>query len=204
MKAPTQARAVRTKQRIIIAAAEAVNELTFEKASLVDIAGRAGVTTGAFYAHFNSREDLAHAVIEAQSAYSQSKALAILSQDLPTLEILLGVSAEFTYDILQDPLVRAGARLTSGDNAAMKSFFALLQKNTLNRRSWTTREQLPPAIVTWIERTYHRRRRQPRLGHLTPIEFETIMNRTVAPAARLLPVTYPCSSPDGTPINRTD
>ena len=33
------------------------------------------------------------------------------------------------------------------------------------------------AIVTWIEKTYHRARRQRRLGRLTPIEFETI-NRT--------------------------
>lgn len=63
-----------------------------------------------------------------------------------------------------------------GDNAAMGSFFSLLQKNVLNRRSWTTREQLRIVIVTWIERTYHRRRRQPALGRLTPIEFETIMN----------------------------
>ena len=30
------------------------------------------------------------------------------------------------------------------------------------------------AIVTWIERTYHRRRRQCRLGRMTPIEFETV------------------------------
>ena len=67
---------------------------------------------------------------------------------------------------------RVGA---SGDNAAMESFFALLQKNVLDRRAWTTREQLRIAIVTWIERTYHRRRRQARLGRLTPIEFETIM-----------------------------
>ena len=72
---------------------------------------------------------------------------------------------------------------SSGDNAAMESFFALLQKNVLDRRSWTTREQLRIAIVTWIERTYHRRRRQVRLGRLTPIEFETIMNTTVALAA---------------------
>lgn len=71
----------------------------------------------------------------------------------------------------------------AGDNAAMESFFALLQKNVLDRRSWTTREQLRIAIVTWIERTYHRRRRQARLGRLTPIEFETIMNTTVALAA---------------------
>lgn len=70
-----------------------------------------------------------------------------------------------------------------GDNAAMESFFGLLQKNVLNRRSWTTREDLRIAIVTWIERTYHRRRRQARLGRLTPIEFETIMNEELALAA---------------------
>ena len=64
-----------------------------------------------------------------------------------------------------------------------QSFFALLQKNVLDRRCWTTREQLRIAMVTWIERTYHRRRRQARLGRLTPIEFETIMNTTVALAA---------------------
>ena len=71
---------------------------------------------------------------------------------------------------------------SAGDNAAMESFFSLLQKNVLNRRTWTTRDELRIEIVTWIERTYHRRRRQPRLGRLTPIEYETIMTPT-APAA---------------------
>jgi len=66
---------------------------------------------------------------------------------------------------------RVGA---AGDNAAMESFFSLLQKNVLDRQRWATREELRLAIVTWIERTYHRRRRQRRLGRLTPIEFETI------------------------------
>ncbi len=75
---------------------------------------------------------------------------------------------------------RVGA---AGDNAAMESFFGLLQNNVLNRRSWTTREQLRVAIVSWIERTYHRRRRQHRLGRLTPIEFEATMNTSAALAA---------------------
>jgi transposase InsO family protein len=57
----------------------------------------------------------------------------------------------------------------------MESFFALLQKNVLNRRRWQTREQLRLAIVVWIERTYHRRCRQDTLGRLTPIEFETLL-----------------------------
>uniref|UniRef100_UPI0011B0C46D IS3 family transposase n=1 Tax=Cryobacterium sp. M91 TaxID=2048294 RepID=UPI0011B0C46D len=61
-----------------------------------------------------------------------------------------------------------------GDNAAMESFFALLQKNVLDRQRWATRDELRLAMVVWIERTYHRRRRQRRLGKLTPIEFETI------------------------------
>ncbi|WP_343954403.1 IS3 family transposase, partial [Tsukamurella spumae] len=67
-------------------------------------------------------------------------------------------------------------------SSAMESFFALLQKNVLNRQHWATREQLRIAIVTWIERTYHRRRRQARLGRFTPIEYETIIN-TAASAA---------------------
>jgi putative transposase len=61
-----------------------------------------------------------------------------------------------------------------GDNVAMESFFALLQKNVLDRQRWTSRQELRLAIVTWIEKTYHRRRRQRGLGRLTPIEFETI------------------------------
>ena len=67
-----------------------------------------------------------------------------------------------------------GRVASSADNAAMESFFALLQKNVLNSRRWSTRAELRLAIVTWIERTYHRRRRQRALGKTTPIEFETI------------------------------
>lgn len=66
---------------------------------------------------------------------------------------------------------RVGA---AGDNASAESFFALLQKNVLDRQAWATRDDLRIAIVTWIEATYHRRRKQRRLGKLTPIEFETI------------------------------
>jgi transposase InsO family protein len=72
---------------------------------------------------------------------------------------------------------------SAGDNAAMESFFALLQRNVLDRRRWTTRDQLRIAIVTWIERTYHRRRRQAALGRLTPIEYESIMTPQTALAA---------------------
>src|SRR3546814_14703229 len=69
------------------------------------------------------------------------------------------------------------------ERAARASFFALLQKNVLDRQRWATRDELRLAIVTWIERTYHRRRRQTRLGRLTPIEFETIIKPAATQAA---------------------
>ena len=72
---------------------------------------------------------------------------------------------------------------TAADNAAMESFFALLQKNVLNTRKWATRDELRIAIITWIERTYNRRRRQRSLERLTPIEYESIMTPQAALAA---------------------
>jgi putative transposase len=56
----------------------------------------------------------------------------------------------------------------------LESFFALLQRNVLDRRRWSTRQELRLAMVAWIEKSYDRRRRQRTLGRLTPIEFETI------------------------------
>jgi putative transposase len=70
-----------------------------------------------------------------------------------------------------------------GDNAAMESFFSPLQKNVLNPRTWATRDQLRISMVTWIECTYHRRRRQDGMGRLTPIGYEAIMTTTANQAA---------------------
>ena len=55
----------------------------------------------------------------------------------------------------------------------MESFFALLQRDVLDRQRWSTRAELRLAIVAWIERTYRRRRRRRALGQLTA-EFELL------------------------------
>ena len=93
-------------------------------------------------------------------------------------------SRKFVRVLSRHDLVGSMGRVgAAGDNAAMETFFALLQKNVLDRQRGATREQLRLAIVTWIERTYHRRRRQLRLGRLTPVEFETIMTTPATQAA---------------------
>ena len=77
-----------------------------------------------------------------------------------------------------------GRIASAGDNAAMESFFSLLQKNVLNRQPWNDRDQLRSAIITWVESTYNHRRRQRALGKLTPAEFEALIGYdTLAVAA---------------------
>ena len=74
-----------------------------------------------------------------------------------------------------------GRVASAADNAAMESWHSLLQKNVLDqRRTWESREQLHLAIITWIEHTYNNRRRQRRLGKLTPVEIELAFAATQA------------------------
>jgi len=44
-----------------------------------------------------------------------------------------------------------GRVASAGDNAAMESFFNLLQTNVLDRQRWQTREELRYAVIHWIE-----------------------------------------------------
>ncbi len=72
---------------------------------------------------------------------------------------------------------------SAGDNAAMESFYSLLQKNVLDRKRWRTRDDLAYEIVYWIEHTYNRRRRQRGLGKLTPVEFELAFTERIEDTA---------------------
>ena len=87
---------------------------------------------------------------------------------------------------------RVGA---AGDNTAMESFFSLLQKNVLNRRTWRTREELRIAIVTWIERTYHRRRTPRRPRPIDPHRLRDHHDHASQSGCVTKPVTESCSRP---------
>ena len=92
-------------------------------------------------------------------------------------------SRKFVELLRQEGITGSMGRVGAcGDNAAMESFFALVQKNVLDKKNWRTRQELRLAMVTWTERTYHRRRRQRGLGRLTPIELQ-IINSQAAHAA---------------------
>ena len=76
-----------------------------------------------------------------------------------------------------------GRVASAGDNAAMESFWALLQRNVLNSQTWRTREDLHYATFHWIGHAHNRRRRQRGHGQLTPVEFEVVVTDNTAQAA---------------------
>jgi putative transposase len=113
--------------------------------------------------------DLAVAALRAAVARRQPDGVVIVHADR---------GSQFRSRSFRAVLVAAGLQgsmgrvASAGDNAAMESFWALLQRNVLDQQQWRTREELHYAIVFWIEHTYNRRRRQRGLGKLTPVEFE--------------------------------
>ena len=61
-----QERAVRTRDAILVAAAEVFDEVGYESSAISEILSRAGVTKGALYFHFASKKELAQAVLANQ------------------------------------------------------------------------------------------------------------------------------------------
>lgn len=59
-----QSRAAETRQQIIDAAIELVHARGYADTGLKDITDRAGITSGAFYYHFESKEELATEIIQ--------------------------------------------------------------------------------------------------------------------------------------------
>jgi len=113
--------------------------------------------------------DLAVAALRAAIARRQPDGVVVVHPDR---------GSQFRARAFRAVLVAAGLKGSMGrvasaaDNAAMESFWALLQKNVLDQHQWRTRQELYYAIVFWIEHTYNRRRRQRALGKLTPVEYE--------------------------------
>jgi putative transposase len=58
------------------------------------------------------------------------------------------------------------------DNAMAESFFASLECELINRRSWKSQAQARTALFIWIEGWYNPRRRHSALDYLSPINFE--------------------------------
>lgn len=108
-----QPRAERTRMAIIRAAAQVFDRHGFAGAHLNDVVDRAAVTKGALYFHFQSKEELARAVIEKQRELVIGAAReAVQSTDLPELASVIRLWQIMARQLMGDCIVRAGARLS--------------------------------------------------------------------------------------------
>ncbi|MFE4195219.1 ScbR family autoregulator-binding transcription factor [Paenarthrobacter sp. NPDC056912] len=107
-----QQRAQDTRLSVIEGAALVFAELGYGNASLTDITRRAGVTKGALYFHFTSKRDLALAVIAEQHALVLAAGAEIGGSDAPALEKIIGLCRMFGRQLIQEPIVQGGIRLT--------------------------------------------------------------------------------------------
>jgi putative transposase len=60
------------------------------------------------------------------------------------------------------------------DNAAMESFFSTLKCERVHHQDYVTREQARQDLFAYIELFYNRRRRHSALGHLSPVQYESL------------------------------
>lgn len=69
------------------------------------------------------------------------------------------------------------------DNAMAESFFATLQVELLDRRTWTTRAELAQAIFEYIEGFYNPERRHSRLDYHSPVQYRQRHHTTISEVA---------------------
>ncbi|MFD6994261.1 ScbR family autoregulator-binding transcription factor [Streptomyces sp. NPDC059943] len=106
-----QDRAIRTRQTILTAAAKVFEERGYRAATISEILTTAGVTKGALYFHFPSKEDLAEGVIS-----EQDHQLPVPERPCKVQQLVDTVFLH-THRLQTDPLVRAGVRLALDQQA---------------------------------------------------------------------------------------
>ncbi|MFD9721165.1 ScbR family autoregulator-binding transcription factor [Streptomyces sp. NPDC059076] len=106
-----QDRAFRTRQSILAAAAKVFEVRGYQAATITEILTTAGVTKGALYFHFQSKEHLAEGVLA-----EQDQRLGIPSRTCKVQEIVDTVALH-AYRLQTDPMVRAGVRLSLDQQA---------------------------------------------------------------------------------------
>jgi AcrR family transcriptional regulator len=100
-----QERAIRTRRIILEAAGAVFDEQGYEAATISDILARAGVTKGALYFHFPSKEELARGVLDAQTSVLEIPPQTCKLQEMVDVAMCVGAS------LSSDPLLRGSMRL---------------------------------------------------------------------------------------------
>lgn len=105
---PQQRRAQATRHAILVAAAEEFDRVGYAGTPLSTILRRSGVTKGAFYFHFPSKEALASTLVRVQDRRFGQLWRRWTRRDLDPLSMAVGMIEEATRMLEQDVVLRAG------------------------------------------------------------------------------------------------
>lgn len=106
-----QSRSRRTHEQILESAAAEFARHGYQDANLQRVADRIGVTKGAVYGHFDSKEGLASALVERLGEVLQSATDGPGAQDAPALEELRRFTSALAERIESDVRINAALRL---------------------------------------------------------------------------------------------
>lgn len=102
-----QQRAIRTRRTVLDAAARVFAANGYLATSLSQILAEAGVTKGALYFHFASKEELARALVLEQSAPTAPE----LPGGAPALQAAIDLTHRIARSLVDDPKMQASIRL---------------------------------------------------------------------------------------------
>jgi AcrR family transcriptional regulator len=107
-----QARSEATRQRILDAAIDLFSEVGYTAAGLGEIIERTGMTKGALYHHFDSKDALATAIIEQGANLTSEAFRKVCESSSPALENMIHGVFVVTDLLVYDKTARAAEQLT--------------------------------------------------------------------------------------------
>lgn len=108
-----QARSEQTRHRLMRAGAEMFHQNGYAKATLEQIATAAGMTKGALYFHFASKDRLAAAVNERGRAMLREFVEEQLRGGASPVQALVDLTHWLARTLYEDPVIRAGFRIAA-------------------------------------------------------------------------------------------
>lgn len=106
--APKQDRAAVTRQRIISAGVEMFDGGRYGITDMIDVIGRAGVSKGACYYHFPTKDSLATAIIEESNSRIAAAIAPVWESETPNMHRLINATFRFLELTETDDTVRVG------------------------------------------------------------------------------------------------
>lgn len=116
-RTPQQERSHETQRSVVEGSAVVFDRVGYGSASLSMIAEQSGISQGAMYFHFKSKEQIALAVVKEQHARSIPLMESIAKESASVFEQLVRVSRGMADQLLSDAVVRAGIRLALEEGA---------------------------------------------------------------------------------------